>query len=215
MRTLYTFFFIFIVSICSGQNDSVTQYKNQLKLSPLRVFGLDPGVDLSYERLLSSQFSIQITGRYVVDMFRLVDNLHGFGVYLEPRYYINTSATSRTFVSLNVGYLNCQYKTEEDFMNPNADSINKLDYDFVDTVLVKRQTAQLTLNYGVQKYYKRFVFEFSAGLGIRYRESALSDKLYADQYMFKNRHHIFGGPNEEGYFFTPLIPLRFKVGYRF
>lgn len=179
------------------------------------MFGLDPGVDLSYERRLSSQFSIQITGRYVVDILRPMDNLHGFGVYVEPRYYLTTTARSHTFMSLNFGYLNSQYKTEENFMNPHADSINKLDYDFVDTVLVKRQTAELTLNYGVQKYYKRFVFEFSAGLGIRYREIALSDKLYADQYMFKNRHWIFGGPNEEGYFFTPLIPLRFKVGYRF
>jgi len=204
-------------------NDSVLSTafnKNQIKLSPLRLIGIDRGIDLSYERQFSSGFSVQITGRYIVDIFEntslsTYNNLNGYAFYIDPKYYFNTTQQSRTFVSINLGHINCQYKIVDDFINPNADTINKMEFDFRDTVAVSRKVFDFTINCGVQKYYKKFLFEFSAGLGLRYREITIEEKLFTDQHMFKNRHQIFGGPNEEGHFFSPLIPLRFKVGYRF
>ncbi len=220
MKKLYLLFLIFIASFYISQNDSSFAYKNQIKLSPLRIIGLDPGIELSYEREFSSDFSMQITGRYLVNIFEntslyTFNNLNGYAFYLEPKYYLKTSGQSRTFVSAKFGYVNSRYKIEDNFLNPHADTINKLEYDFIDTVIVNRKLFDIAINYGVQKYYKKFVFEFSAGLGIRYRETTLGDKLYPYQQMIINRHQIFGGPNDEGYFFSPLIPLRFKIGYRF
>jgi hypothetical protein len=211
---------LFIGQHLSGQIDNVTILNNQIKVSPCRVLGPDRGLELNYERRFTPKFSAQLTARHIVDIFkntrqRSYDKLTGFALYFEPKYYVDLGIKTRTFISTSIGHLRCTFENIDDFINTNADTINKLSYYFEDTVNIDRRVSDLNLNCGIQKIFNKVVLEFSAGLGLRYREVRLSGKLYSDEIIWRGRHEIFPFHHSEGSFYTLNIPLRLKIGYSF
>jgi hypothetical protein len=220
MKTTYSFILIFVGQILFGQSDSSLFPKNQIIISPIRVLGPDRGIELNYERQVSTKFSTQIIARYITDIFQNTPqysykNLRGIALYIEPKYYNPINNQYRTYFSLNVGYLNSKFENIDDFINEQADTINKFENFYSDTVNIKRQFFDLNFNYGIQASYKNFVFEFSAGLGLRYRDVKLENKLFEDSEMFRHRHELFIATHRDGAFFVPNIPLRLKIGYCF
>lgn len=220
IHSMFLLILFFISNVFIGQTDSSIVYKNQIKISPIRLWGNDRGIELNYERQINAHFSTQITTRYIIDIFRATNarsynQLKGVAIYLEPKYYLPYKNQSKVFFSLTFGYLQNTFENIDEFINPNADSINKLEYFYKDTVRINRQAFDLNFNCGVQKYYKNFVFEFSAGIGLRYRQVKLSNKLNEDQIMTKGLHEFLIFPHREGSYFVPNVSLRLKIGYMF
>jgi hypothetical protein len=220
MKMTYSFILLFVGQFLFSQIDSTLFPKNQIKLSPIRVLGPDRGIEFNYERQIRSNFTTQLTARYITDIFkdtpqRSYNKLTGVAIYLEPKYYYQINNQSRTFLSLSFGYVHCTFENIDDFLNVHADTINELEYFFKDTVNINRQLFDLNFNYGIQKYYKNIVFEFSVGLGLRYRDVKLENKLYEDSEMYRHRHEFFLATHRDGSFFVPNIPFRLKIGYMF
>lgn len=217
MRLIHYIFLLFIFNTVLGRSDSLDVYKNQVKLSPLRLITMVRGIQISYERQFSDKFSTQLTANYIIDLlphhFSDLRNMSGYAVGIEEKYFLKKEKGLNNYVSVDFNYLNCILDTYFSFYRKVSDSLY---LSYIDTITVKRSTYTFSIKRGMQFRFKHFTYDLNVGLGIRYRDVANNEKLYKDGMRTLNRHYNI--PRElftEGKYFTFNVPLGLKVGYTF
>jgi len=218
MKTNYSLILLLFVKICFAQNEVETIYKNQIKLSPVRLITTIRGIQLSYERQISGKLSTQLTASYIVDLlpyhFADFTKMTGYSLGIEQKYFLGKTKIKRRYLSADFTFLDSNFDMVHSFAYiPSGDSLRTF---YSDTISVSRKTSTLSIKYGVQYCLKHFVFEINAGIGIRYRDVTHTNKLHQDAVWERSRE-----PNaldelfSDGHYFTLNIPLGLKIGYRF
>ena len=70
--------------------------------------------------------------------------------------------------------------------------------------------------YGTQILMRRFVMDFSLGLGMRFRHIVHEDKIYSGDRMISPRHpNVHYQANSEKKDIALNIPMNIRLGFRF
>jgi hypothetical protein len=196
-------------------NDSL---KNQIKFTPLKLFGLvNPGLELAYERKTSSEFSTQFMCSLLFDNKQSNTPLTGFRASVEEKFFYKKSAPIGPYLSFEINYLQKKYYDTWNFgvadiySDPNYSNTN-----YSDTYGINKKTLSFNIKWGYQTIIKRLVFDFYAGLGLKYRNVQHFDRINPNDEMEGTLHpNIYLIGNREAKEWTISIPLNIKVGWVF
>lgn len=209
MRKLFTTlaFFLPFTTICQSSDQ---MYHNQVKISAVRLINiLNPGFEISYERLYGKRYSTQLSFGYPANTIgKPYKQLKGYSFDLEEKYFIRTSERKGSYVSIALNYSNINHKEN----TTEGDSISNIILS--DTFTIRRKTQSISLKYGVQFYRKRFVMDLSIGAGVKHRDVTHPGRTltYAAPREFFDLLRI---NNVERNDFTFILPINFRIGYRF
>ncbi len=195
-------------------NDSL---KNIIKFTPLMLIGLvNPGIELSYERKTTSKFSTQFMGSILFDLENK-SSVVGFRISIEEKYFYRDSSPIGPYVSFEINYLQKKYYDTWNFgiadvnYNPNYNNTN-----YSDTYGINKKTLSFDLKWGYQKIIKRFVINFYAGLGLKYRNVNHFGRINPNDEMESTPHpNIYLISNREANEWTISIPLNISLGWEF
>ncbi|HUC81284.1 MAG TPA: hypothetical protein VMR70_10235 [Flavisolibacter sp.] len=213
-KKLLCFLLVTLSTLTIFAQNTVAEQKNQLKLSPFRMIDfVNPGIELSYERRQSPHASTQLTLGLMNDVFKLMPftNYNGTRISLEEKFYPQ-SKTNNQYYSVEAVYLNVRYKANSYFIQDTA----LMTPEYNDSFRVAKQTFALNFKYGVQISLQRFVIDFSAGLGLKYKAVERMDILDPKAYEQTSRHpNAYDIANKEGNYFTLNVPFNIRFGYTF
>src|SRR5690606_8797522 len=195
-KCIFSVLLFTLVTIYSfGQNDS--NYKNQLKLSPIKIVDLiNPGIEINYERKFDD-FSTQLSVAYLTDVFGITEftDFKGFRIALEEKYFLNSKSKKifqkreyfHPYFSASIAFTKTDYKFESSFglMDSDTDFVT---YEYLDIFGVKKQTMSLNFKYGFQTIYKHWIVDISFGLGLKYKNVKHYDRNNATDQLIKSRH---------------------------
>jgi hypothetical protein len=195
--------------VASSQNTEVN-YSNELKISAFRAINiLNPGVEISYERLydnkLSTQFTVGIAANIIGKPFK---KLHGYNIGLEEKYFLSKKSKSWKYISLALNHADIKYQEK----TSGVDTITNL--TIIDTFTIGRKTTSLAVKYGIQFYKKHFVLDINLGAGLKYR----TVKHYGRTLEYIGPREPFDlhrAANVERTGFAFDFPINIQLGYRF
>lgn len=208
-----------------GQSDT-SLYKNQIKFSPLRIVDLvNPGFELSFERLYLNKFSTQLSAAFMTKIPGLPPyrNFRGYRFSIEGKCFFefdqrlkNFNRRSRQYYSAEVIYYKTNFSTIYKFENEFSQDSLKSDYRYNDTFSVNKKMLIFNLKWGVQYKFNHFVFDLGAGLGLKYKDVLHSDRLNPNDQLERSRHpNLVYMTLAEGKYYTVSIPFNIKIGYAF
>ena len=177
--------FCAITIIANAQTESLTDYKNQIKFSPIRAVNiLNPGLELSYEREYG-KFSTQISATYLVDCFGTTysKDYSGYRIMLEQKWFQSKQKNQRTYFSLDLGYYSASM-TNSAYFTPKG--IEWTD-NYEDIFNLKRTGVMVSGKFGVQLLIKRFIIDFGIGFGIITHNITHSNKTNPDDELLSPR----------------------------
>lgn len=187
---------------------------NQLKFSPLKIVDLvNPGIEISYERLYAKRHSSQITIGRMLETFNTsaFEDYSGWRAAIEQKYFLQKQA-DRRYVSAEFAFLHVDYVDASNFSKDT--SLNSPTY--LDTFGVARKTYTLNFKYGIQVPYKRFILDISAGLGIKFKRVSRLDVNDRNAFERGPVHpNAYFMANKEGSYFSLNVPIVLRVGYQF
>lgn len=209
LRHLLILTFIIVPFIAISQNSEIN-YKNQLKLSASRTINiLNPGVEISYERLygnkLSTQFLAGIATNVIGNPF---ERLRGYNIALEEKYFISKKNKSWEYLSAALNHSDIKYQER----TSGVDTITNL--TIVDSFTIARKTTSLAFKYGIQYYNRRFVLDINLGAGVKYRTVQHYDRTFEYQGP-REPFDLHRADNVERTGFAFHFPLNIQLGYRF
>ncbi len=205
---------VLLLFFCNVSN--AQEHKNILYFSPLRLLDpYNPGIELGFERMLSKKHSLALSGTYLNEFFQYVnaDDLNGFKVAIEYRYYFGDAAKKiRFFVSGNAVYNYSSYTSKFDYVeitNPFSTIVTL-------PVNYQRQSATINLNAGLQWLMaSKWVLKLSLGPGVRFNTVTaenIPDEAVYERYRpghFTLIRYIEGRNN------IPNFQYQLTLGYRF
>jgi len=200
---------IIVPFVAAGQN-SETNYRNQLKLSASRTINiLNPGVEISYERLYGNKLSIQFSTGIATNVIgKPFEKLQGYNIALDEKYFLSEKSKSWKYISLVLNHSDIKYHERIS----GVDTITNL--TVVDTFTIARKTTSLAFKYGIQFYKKHFVLDINLGAGLKYR----TVKHYDRTFEYKGPREPFDlhrAANVERTGFAFHFPINIQLGYRF
>ena len=199
------------------QHPGVKGYFNQLKFTPLKLIGwVNPGVELSYERMYKSRWSTQLTGTYLLPRPPLsifettVDpEKKGFKVAVEQKYYLRKLGHKGTYVAGEVDYMHSRNWAAMDFES----SAQQL---YRDTFELTKNNIALNVKFGYYTSFKRIIIDFYGGIGLQYRNATHSGRINPQDGFAPVPNFNFPTTfNREGRSWNVSIPLSFRIGYLF
>jgi hypothetical protein len=213
-RRLFCFLLIILsVSTTFAQNNDFER-KNQLKISPIRLFDfVNPGIELGYERKHAERFSTQLSLGLMKDYFSALPltGYTGTRISLEEKLFLQGRLSNQYF-SVEGVYLNVRHNASSTFIQDTA--LNTPEYN--DSFRVAKQTYSLNARYGIQIPIKRFVIDFSAGLGLKYKAVEWKHVFDRNAYEVPPPHpNVYRHANKEGKYFAINLPVSLKFGYIF
>lgn len=192
-------------------------YKNRtniLNFSPLRLVDpLHSGVEIGYEKLYG-HFSTQV---FAAHLFRSAfnetyTNYNGFRLGAEQKYFLPLRPNK--YISAETSYLLNRFETVGLFRHDSTNTANEFQYR--DSIRLRRQIIALNLKYGQQVNFRRLVFDLSWGLGLRYRNIQHKDKILPGDKLVGPRHpNIHHYANSEKKNLTLNIPMNMRIGFSF
>lgn len=200
---------VIIPSMAIGQATEIG-YRNQLKLSASKIINiLNPGIDVSYERLHNDKFSTLFSAGVATNIIgRPFNHLRGYNATMEEKYFVSRKNTSAKYFSLLLNYSAIKYQET----TSGIDSINNL--KIVDTFTIARKSTALAFTYGIQYFKKHFVLDINVGAGLKYRTVKHYDRIF-DYDGPREPFDLFRAANVERTGFTLYVPVNIQFGYRF
>ena len=209
MRIL--FFTIFVLMGLVSKSQESKYLESQIKFSPLRLLNYTaPGIELSYE-IFYGKFSTQLSAAYLVDMVHYIKvrpELKGVRFNLEEKYFIKISQNRkrRFYCSSEIGYNYVDFVAEERFW------MNDIKEDYWARYNKKSRSIIINAKSGMQLLAGNFVFDFSGGFGVIFKNVVDSNKPQ-DEEMIDG---VLNGILEiAGKHTFPNVPISVKIGYRF
>lgn len=194
------------------------RFRNQLKFTPFKILGMvNPGVELSYERLFKNRFSGQITAAYLLPRpakfwssnASLDPEKTGFKIAFEQKYYLRRVSPNGIYLAVEVDYMRSYNKAVMNFSDANGASS-------LDTFGIDKNNICLNFKFGYHFAVKRIIVDIFAGLGIQYRNAVHSNRLSpADDFRKSPHLYLPAIYNREGVSWNINIPLSFRIGYLF
>ncbi len=194
--------------------------RNQVKISPVRLIDfINPGLELSYERLHCRRFSTQLSFAFMTDFFgkTAYDDYSGYRISLEEKYIFTSSEPVWPYFSAEFVFLNAQIRHTARFAPQEFwDGYLENDVSYFDSFGIDKQTLTFNLKAGIQVYARSFVIDVCAGLGFKHKDVKHFDKTATDDVMDTPRHPTpFHLAIYEGKYNTINIPVNIKIGYAF
>lgn len=221
MKKISSLFLFFILAVqCTSAQTNLNTYKNQLKFSPFRLIDpVNPGVELSYERLHGKNFSTQLSVAYMTDPLKAAyySSFKGFRLALEEKYFIENTSFVHKYFSTDIVFCKTTINDIGRFgiYESSLDSLARL-YNYADSFTVHKQTLTLNFKLGFQIIKKHFVIDMCMGVGVKYKDVQHSDRLIPTDKMEIPRHpNVYYYSEKEGKYFTMNIPMNIKIGYIF
>ena len=206
------------------QEEFLNQYPNILKIAPSKTLvWVNAGIELSYERRTGRNFATQAAVSYLLPASILSigddykQHIKGFMFALEEKFYFKPSVLSDPYLGIEMSYLNNRYHDIWDF--GIADTYSDTAYQFTnytDTFGIKKQTYSLNLKLGLQITINRLVFDFYAGIGLKYKDVRHFDRINpADEMEFPRHPNVWYITNKDGRYWALNIPVSLKIGWCF
>jgi hypothetical protein len=204
----------------SQDKEHIEWSKNQLKVSPLRIFNwFNPGLELNYQRNYKN-FASQISVAYLVNIASIMDrkDVQGYRLNFEEKCHFPKSyfKRQRTFISCEIGYHNINSTRPSQRFIPKNNQ--ELDYtnSYIDDYKINRQSIIFDVKMGMEFQVKHLLLEWGIGIGIAYQNVRQLNKKNPDYKMEYGIHDFFSPMFEdEGRYVIPNIPITFKIGYTF
>ncbi len=211
---------IVLLLLLTGNLHAQSKYRNQLKISPLRIVDvINPGYELSYERIYWTKFSTQLSIAYMMDPIHITSlkDYHGGRIALEEKYFYFHKTYFRTYFSAEIVVLKTDFKSIGRFVDTTGGmNISNYDKSYLDTFLVHKQTQSLNLKGGIQFTLKRITLDFSVGLGLKHKDIIQSQRFAPNDVRYTpiSGIHNFSG-SAAGNRYIINIPLNAKIGFLF
>lgn len=199
------------------QNPGVKGYFNQVKFTPLKLIGwVNPGVELSYERLYLSRWSSQFTGTYLFPrppldfMNATVDpNKKGFKLAVEQKYYLRKLGKKGTYVAAEADYMHSRNRAAMSFESAAQQQ-------YRDTFELTKNNLSLNIKFGYYTSFKRIVLDFFGGIGLQYRNAEHAGRINPEDGFAPVPHFNFPTAyNRDGRSWNVNFPLSVRIGYLF
>jgi hypothetical protein len=117
------------------------------------------------------------------------NDIKGYRLAIEEKYYINKSAPLRPYIAFEVDYLKNKDKDVSYFVEANIYTDTTSFYlNYPDTFGIKKQFIGFNLKLGYQFVSDRWTFDIYTGAGIRYREVIHFDRINPNDEMELSRH---------------------------
>ena len=197
--------------------------KNQIKFSPLRTIDIiNPGLELSYERLHKVRFSTQLSLAYMADVFGITHYMdyEGVRVALEEKFFLKKKPAGRIRMYISAegvfSYTTIKDQARFGYESPWTNSAAE-SYNYLDTFGIHKKKIMLHTKFGIQiQIRKHFIMDVCAGIGIKYRDIEHFDRNVPDDKMERSRHpNIFYSSINESKEITLSLPVNIKLGYTF
>jgi len=199
--------------------------KNMIGISMLSSLNqINPMLKVHYERMHGRSFATRLSYGHLLSYDNdYARNSRGFNISLEEKYFFINDEKSRFYFSVALDFLS---KTHEADMSFSTDPDPEIGSTFEQRIDIQKTFSSLTPRIGVQNYLgknKRFVAEFVAGVGIRYRETKFldTDPLLFNWYEFTSPHQSSGRrplqfrTNKERSEYAPNLNINFSLSWVF
>jgi len=216
---LLLIFFLYASDYIFSQD--LSEHKSQIKLTPIKIINLlNPGFELSYERVHNGNFSTQVSVAYLVDCLRATpyEDYSGYRIMLEEKRFHFKRKSHRHYFSLEIGYYTANMINSAHFVPQGIEWGDDLYYEslYEDIFSLKRTGTIINAKYGIQVIIKHFTIDFSAGLGVIIHNITHSNRLNPNDEMDSPRHpNVYHMMEYEGKHSMPNLPLTLKLGYVF
>ncbi|HEX8331050.1 MAG TPA: hypothetical protein VF622_00440 [Segetibacter sp.] len=199
------FFLVSSFTVAAQIHDST--YKNQIKFSFLRLVDYrSPGVEIIYEKLHSKKWATEVSGAYLGLYSKSYPK--GYRLGLERKYFIKERRKFKNYLSGEGVFINTSLRDRTFFdSTPNI--------TIIDTFKINKKTGTFNLKIGSQIISSRVVFEFSYGLGIRYRTIKHKERSIPYNPPFNRGLNGYGIEKLEGSSWLIVVPFNVKFGYVF
>ncbi|GHE62955.1 hypothetical protein [Roseivirga thermotolerans] len=141
---------------------------NRIALTPLSpVGGQHPGLEISYQHMLSIKHSLQFTYKHFIPFnSELAKEARGFAATTEVKRFYRNTRNSRFYLSLGYEYLNKTSEASLSFTEPDGQG----DIVVWQLTQIKKQFHSLTPRWGIEySLGKRLILDGFAGFGARIR----------------------------------------------
>jgi len=185
--------------------------RNQIKFTPTKLLDMyNPGIELGFERFYNTKNSIQLTITYQKEIFNVSQfhNYQGWKYSLEHKFFAKPVKDWRNYLGIELAYLDVDYDDIDEYKDDQTFTKYK------DSFHVAKQSISANVKIGTQVYFRSFVVELSAGLGLKYKmveQSGIQDPSN-DEVTFIGFNYE---ANKEGNYFGINLPMAIKVCYRF
>jgi hypothetical protein len=193
-----------------AQHDTVL-YKNVISVAPLRLIDPDnSGIELAFEHRHKPAHSTQLIAAYMTPAFSKQprwQQYNGFRLGIDQRYYIRQTHFSM-FGAAGVVLNKTNFLYAGNYMHETNST------QTYDTVHLHKNNFILNLTYGGQvPVFRRFVFDFSTGIGLKYRQIKQDEP---GTLMSRNTDWMdFEAFYREGHMWGVTFPFIIRLGYRF
>jgi hypothetical protein len=196
----------------------------QIKCTPFKMIDLvNPGLEFSVEKKYSNKWSTQLSAAWLHNFFNTtaLKNFKGFTVGVEEKRFVKKKdpyKAGNPYIALQFMYYNSTYNDVARFgvKSRYQDSIAFLN-NYVDSFGVRKQTASLNFKFGVQiPMGENFLWDFSFGVGLKYKDVVHTDRLKPNDDMESPRHfNAYYMASLPGKYVTVNIPFNIKLGVSF
>lgn len=201
---------LLILSCSEGHAQVHPRFRNQFKISVFRLLNPGtPGLELNYERSFMEPLSVQASYTYILPVPILVEQ-NGFRASIEPKYFFFSKRALRMYTSLQYEYHQSQFLDSMYFVTSEYNESQP----YLDHYAGNRRLHYLNARWGLQIHGGHFIFEFSAGLGIKHRSVEHLNRQNKEDFYFDKRD-FKRSLTQEGKYNKLAIPISLKMGYQF
>ncbi|MFY0594385.1 hypothetical protein [Roseivirga sp.] len=193
---------------------------NIISISPLTLIGgVNPGIELSYQRLIKDKFAVQVLINKFIDKDNEFSRSpEGFRLQLEGKQYFRNQQKTRFYSSINLSYLRKNHEVIFD-VEVDTDDNNSFDENFFTQQLeVEKRFISLTPRIGFEHYLsKRLVLDAFFGIGVRYRDITVPNldpnlRIVDDSWLWFGSSNSLNRPSSG---LTFNFDMNFKIGWVF
>ncbi|MBW8685022.1 DUF3575 domain-containing protein [Chitinophaga rhizophila] len=198
-----------------------------LSTNLLSLYAADGGISLAAEYRFNKSWSVVVEGCGIfIDSKNFYDlrgrftpKAQGFYVRPEIRYYLpGKYRRYRWFFGQEIAYKQVAFLEEriERIGGSNPDE-GIYDYEKLSVYDKTKRIYSTSGKFGMQTFFDKqhhFLFEFHAGLGVRYKTYSYKAEPPASSYL-EDRNYNFDSREDRRYLWDISIPMAVKFGYRF
>jgi hypothetical protein len=188
---------------------------SQISFSPFRIIDpLNPGLELGFEKVYNKRFSTLLSIGYMKDLFHVTpfNNYKGWRSAVEERYYFPIQKRRRIYLAIDAVYLKANYGyrawlKHDEVLTPDG---------YYDPFDVSMKNLSFNCKYGIQLPLKHFVFDFSTGIGLKYRSVERTGFNDAGDKESMFRHfNFYYNVTKDGHGLRLNVPVNLRIGYSF
>lgn len=190
-----------------------SQYKNVIKISPFTIFdGVNPAIDVAYERVLNKNFSLQARFSQMIDIkdeSNRMKNLRGYKYGLGGRYFFKNNAPKGFYLAADYNHLKTNYNASLGFKTSQRNY-------YSENVLINKETHDININLGYQYVSNHFLADVYLGLGFKHKNIVHKNRQFPqDEQTWLNPLNFWQDGNREGKRIVLSMPLNVRLGYTF